>query len=218
MKERGGFDTWLRRCVLVSVLVLAAFTCFFVWRISMVALRIERAIAASSGDVQSVSRSAAEIGQQVAELGRGLDALTDKVQGMSEWIELREGAASLMGDAVLPGASAAEEADPARDEEVAYLLSRIRKSGLEFQHDDDTRSATWTALKLGAAHQVFKGSIPNAEAFIERIAAQQLDGDEYLVRSEDGSTRPLAEWLTEALGTHRQEAQPEPEAGMNVLR
>jgi hypothetical protein len=66
------------------------------------------------------------------------------------------------------------------------------------------RSATGTAFKLATLYRVFRESIPDAEAFIARIAAQQLDGDEYRVLNEDGSTRPLAEWLTDALVEYRQ--------------
>ena len=68
-------------------------------------------------------------------------------------------------------------------------------------------SASWLSLKLGAKRKLFGDSVPNAETFISRIATRQLDGDLYQVIQEDGSTRPLADWLTEALAEYRENGE-----------
>jgi Family of unknown function (DUF5329) len=200
MADTHAIDTWLKRLALVSVMVLVALTCFLMWRVSMVALRIEQTLAASSDDVKQISQTAAGVATQVDELERRLADLTQALEGMSEWSELQRE----FGDAVLPGDAVKGQADGACDEEVRYLLERIRESGLQFQQEDDAVTATWLSMKLGAKRKIFSDSVPNAETFISRIAAQQLDGDPYLVIQQDGSTRPLEDWLTEALTDYRE--------------
>jgi hypothetical protein len=104
----------------------------------------------------------------------------------------------------LSTASLALAAEPATNPEITWLLQYMEKADVKF-----IRSGKEYTPKEGAEHLRAKlgkagGKVKTAEDFIEGIASRSyLNGDEYLVKSADGKTRPTGPWLKEALARHR---------------
>lgn len=88
--------------------------------------------------------------------------------------------------------------------EIRWLMDHVAESGLVFLRNGEEHDASEAAAHMARKYRYFEDEIESAEAFIARAASRSLLSDRpYLVVLPDGSRRPTADWLREALARHR---------------
>ncbi len=103
---------------------------------------------------------------------------------------------------------------PAHQSEIAHLLAYIEKSGCEFYRNgtwyNDTKAAR-EHVEMKFAYFSKKGRITSAEDFIAWAATKsEMSGKAYMVKHDNDTPQPLAEWLTAELNRYRRHKQATP--------
>ena len=95
-------------------------------------------------------------------------------------------------------------AEAVGDQEVSYLLERVRSSGCDFVRNGTIHSAEDAADHLAMKYRRGRRWVDSAEDFIARIATgSSLSGTPYLVRCSSQPDAPSAAWLSAALTAYR---------------
>ena len=98
----------------------------------------------------------------------------------------------------------------ATGEEIAYLLSFIRKSSCTFIRNGSEYDGPAAADHVQQKYDYYKGDIRTAEDFIDRAATKSLlSGDPYKVRCGSGSPVLAADWLRSVLQSYRTHQAPQ---------
>jgi len=182
----SAFDRWLKRVVLMLIGLFLILSCLAAWRVLVL--------------IQCGSEKLSEMTETLNSIQNQLESLGGATEKAIEFA----GLASELSDYLPGNASEPQETtEDRRDAEIYFLLTHIRDSGLQFQHDDDIHSAGRTYLKFRAKYLFLKSAVTTGEAFIERVASRQFDGDQYYVIRQAGGRYPLDDWLTEALQEYR---------------
>jgi dTDP-4-dehydrorhamnose reductase len=110
--------------------------------------------------------------------------------------------------AVAAAESAAGTPKTAAVEDVAtvvdYLLQKIADSGLTFIRNGSEHTAAEAAAHIRDKYEHDQAEITTPEDFIAKAATSSvLTGQPYLVKTQDGQTRPAADWLRERLADYR---------------
>ena len=102
-----------------------------------------------------------------------------------------------------PAAFAAEDYDA----DVQYLLSFVQTSGCTFVRNGSAHESADAADHLRLKYDRGSRYVKSAEQFIDRLATESSwSGKPYTVTCGD-HTQPSADWLYQALETHRKQAE-----------
>lgn len=107
--------------------------------------------------------------------------------------------------ALLPLAASAADGAVAEGE-IAHLIAHLGASGCEFNRNGSWHTAERAVAHLNKKYDYLRkrGLVPDAEAFIERAAAESsISGKPYLVKCADGAAVPSAKWLRDELARYR---------------
>jgi len=178
------------------------FLCFFVWRLSMLAYRIEQSVSTMAADVKQMTTTGARLAGQVDELASRLADIEDSTSRLVYSEELTDFLASVVslpetwsgGEARIEGQAAAE---------IAHLFACIGQPDLKYEYSGKHRSAAWVHLKLYNKYRLYRAGVASAEDFIEKVATKTVAGNEYYVIQEDGEKTPLGDWLLKTLREYR---------------
>lgn len=194
-------DKWLKRIVMLLTAAVLILSCFFIWRISMVAYRIETSIEATSGDIKQVTHTAANISRKVDQIEEKVEVLSEKTKDVLHADEVRH-IVEEISDLKEPPQGRELRIDESAAEEISHLLSFIRKSECTFEYSGKKRSAFRFYLQMYSKYKVYKKTLSCAEDFIEKVATRTIAGNTYSVYSGDKPLE-LNKWLRKELETYR---------------
>jgi hypothetical protein len=208
LRDSGLQDSvgmWLKRLVLLVACVFLAFCCWFVWRISMVAMQAEAAIVAISADVKQMSTTGAQISQHLQQLDVRLRSMEEKAADaikLDDIEHMLDEAAQLRDGGVASGSIS-----PDTEREIKHLLSQVRRSKYRFKYSDEDKGGMRFYLQLYTKYETYKKLLASAEDFIDKVATTSIAGHAYQVVIDDKQTVALNEWLTDELKKYRAGAQ-----------
>ena len=203
MEKAPSIDLWIKRIVWLSAAAFLGASCFFVWRISMVAYRIETTIRTTSGDIKQGTGTAAAISRRVDAIDHKIKTLEEKTLDV---IPLEEVSQALDDLAEIRGQpdTASGLLDGPTEREIKYLFRYISRSGLRFEYSGKTRSALKFRVLLYAKYKVYRRVVGTTEEFLAKVATKTPGGNTYYVLTSDGKKRELHDWLSEALAQYRE--------------
>lgn len=212
MSNGTQVDRWMVRIVTLLGAALVAMSCYFVWRISMVAYRMEQAVVEISSDIRVVTGTAADLAVKIDELSNRVARLAEKSSdaiGLDELETALDGIAELRRGRDEPTSTI----DPRTEGEIRYLLdTAILRSGKRFEWSGKSRSAAGAYAYFLAKYKLYEKTLTSAEDFVDKVATRTLTGRPYQVLV-DGRRQPLDQYLLEALGKRRQRGEePQPAA------
>ena len=108
-----------------------------------------------------------------------------------------------------PSFGLSAELSPAGKSEVHHLLTYMEQPGSQFYRNGiwykDTK-AVREHVELKYNYYTKKGQINSAEDFIKWSASKsEISGKPYMVKRDNGSPMPLAQWLSDELERYRKE-------------
>lgn len=204
-EDKQPFDRWLIRTLFLLTACLLAATCFLLYRLSMVAYRVETSITSISKDVQAVTSSAASLAEKVDRIVARLDAMEYQFKE-----ELKIDQAKQFFDEVhevrdLEKNNTGKLSESSKAE-IQALLAEIKGSSLRFGHDGDEHSAYNYYVRLYGKYEAYKDALTSAEDFINRAGTKTVGGEPYYAILKSGEKQPLKDWLTERLKQLRAQA------------
>ena len=205
MESSGAFDLWLKRAVLILLAIFLAGASVVVWRVWLIAVRLEEPLLNTAADVNEVTATAAHISRQVDKIGERLADLEQEWDSLKASMGVDEVASLLDSAADLRRALGTGGDGPSREaeREIDHLFGVIRGFDHEFACGDRELSPLELYVALRTKYQVYRKGISSAEQFVDDMATKTVIGNPYRVVFEDGEKRPLNEWLREALESHR---------------
>ena len=185
---------WGTTILLVLLTVLTAFSALFLWRLSRVALEVEKALSTNAASIEQIARTGARISEQIDRIMNRLEALEDRLEEAIPNEEIE----SLIGELGhlkqgLSGESAVRSVTG--EAAIETMLDRIGNSGLRFGYEEKEYSAFRFKTQLRIKYQTFKRTISSPEDFIEKVATKTINGHPYFVITENGEKQPLDGWL-----------------------
>ncbi len=189
---------WGMTILLILLTVLTAFSSLFLWRLSRVALEVEKALSTNAASVEQIARTGARLSEQIDRIMNRLEALEGRLDEaipdeeieslIDELGHLKQG---LSGEGAVRSATG--------ETAIEGMLDRIGNSGLRFGYEDKEYSAFRFKTQLRIKYQTFKRTISSPEDFIEKVATKTINGHPYFVIMEKGEKQPLDGWLRSSL-------------------
>ncbi len=205
--EPKPLDIWTRRTAAILFVLLLGTLSYLVWRISMVAYRIEQGIVATTADVKQVTRTAADISRQIGEISEDVKSIKGKAEEALRLDEIE----NILDEAIaLKNARHSGKAAPTGEveSEIRFLLSSIGRSGCKFEYSGKVRSARRFYAHLYAKYKLYQKTIASAEEFIEKVATKTIAGNPYSVILAKDKRQNLNAWLLQALKQQRESRRP----------
>jgi len=202
-RSPGG---WLRNAVLVALTVLLGMCCYFVFRLSMLAYRVEQSVAEVAADVKAVTATVATLSADVAAIREDILALKSTAQEYVPYEEVRHMVDEVLafGEAVRADSSALPES---AEVEIRSLLNSLLVSGQSVEVGGESRSVARLYAELYAKYKLKKRALSSAEDFIDEVGTQTMSEETYYLVDEDGTRVHLSTWLGDRLGEIREEAE-----------
>ncbi len=193
----GGLDRWLARGLIIVLVVLLGFSCYLLWRISMVAYRAEVLLVNVSGDIEQVMQTSARVSQRIDELDQAISDLRERSLNMVRPTEVKALLESI--EQGVADARAEGKTSPQVEAEISALLEAVSSCGLSFVRRGGPHSGPAFALWLEGKKLLHPGRFASAEEFIDEVATRSVLGTRYQVILKSGEKQDLAEWLKQKL-------------------
>ena len=199
------FGRWLRNGVFAALIVLIVTCCYFVYRLSMVAYRMEQSIVAVSADVKQVTSTAAVLSRDVSAIREDIAELKQKTRESVPYEEAKRA----MDEALAVGAAVKADSSklPAASErEISALLKSLVLSPYSAEVGGDKQSIFMLYGWLYGRYRLTKNTLTSTEDFIERVGTKSILGKTYYLVDKEGKRIQLSDWLTERLKEMRGQA------------
>jgi outer membrane murein-binding lipoprotein Lpp len=199
--------TWLRNAALAVSVVLLGMSCYFVYRLSMIAYRVEQATVAVSSDVKTVTSTLATLSRDVSAMRDDIVRLKEKVQQSVPYEEVRHA----IDEALAVGASLKAESPvlpTAAAQEIGALLTSLMLSGCRAEVGGKQQSVLTLYARLYAKYKLRQNTLSSAEDFIEQVASESVLGRTYYLVQKDGNRVPLGAWMKDRLSQMRVQGMP----------
>jgi hypothetical protein len=98
-------------------------------------------------------------------------------------------------------------ATPSVDEALAidHLITFVKDSKLEFIRNGTAYDSEAAAKHLQDKYAASENRLKTADEFIDNVASKSsISGQPYLIRSPDGTEKPVADWLHAELTAYRE--------------
>ena len=212
MKEQqaspaASFGAWLCNAVLIALILLLAMCCYFVYRLSMVAYRVEESVVAVSDDVEDVASTVAILCRDVSAIREEIATLRTKAQDSIPYEEARHA----IEEALALGAAAKADSSalsPTAEREISALLKSLTSSGCTAEVGGRKQSIFALHSRVYGRYKLKKNTLTSAEDFIDQVATATMLGKTYYLVDKSGERVQLRTWLTDRLEAIRAEETP----------
>ena len=213
MKEQqaspaASFGAWLRRAVLIALILLLAMCCYFVYRMSMLVYRVEESVVAVSADVKEVTATVATFSRDVSAIREDIGKLKERAQKSIPYEEARHA----MEEALAIGAAAKADSSalsPTAEREISALLKSLAFSGCTAEVRGREQSVLTLYGALYGKYKLKKNTLTSAEDFIDQVATKNMLGTTYFLVDKASERVQLSTWLTDRLKAIRAEEVPD---------
>ncbi|MCP4107278.1 MAG: DUF5329 domain-containing protein [Desulfobacteraceae bacterium] len=202
MNDTPKVNPWLKNTAVSLSIILLAMSCYLVLQAILLVNRIEKSFTEISSEVQRTTEAVANLSEKISSVRTDMKGIEKKIK---EMIPL-EAAEHAIDAAIQIGRNIKEddiEPDQAAEEEIKFLLSRIKQKDLSYEISGKKRSPSYIHAKMYAKYKLYKKSVASAEDFIEKAAAKTTLGRTYYVINAEGKKHELSEWLSEKLQKYR---------------
>ena len=213
MKEQqvwsaSSFSAWLRNVVLVVLILLLGLCCYFVYRVSMVAYRVEESIVAVSSDLKEVTSTVAAVSRDVSAIREDIAKFKEKAKESVPYEEARQA----IEEALALGAAAKADSSAlsaSAEREINALLKSLILCGLRVEVGGRTQSVLILYGWIYGEYKIKQNTLTSAEDFIDQVGTKSILGKTYYLVDQEGNRVQLSTWLMNRLRGIRAKALSE---------